>query len=276
MFIQFDMVSASLASLPRLIDLKINLSTQNEALAILNNLQNLEFLNGKSTKDDEVHIVDIEEKEIENISIDKEELEKFNRIFQKISEKLKTISKENDKKFQDSYQTLLKTEIEKINKCIENTVPNYIYASEILASKIKIGNYFIDKFIEYLEKKDPESAGIVKDIFLNNSQSSENLQGIIEKLYPKITEKTTNLKNQLDVAMREANSVDNAILNLEEKVKQTIREKDFLVKQHQDERQLLLDKIQRLEEENKVMTDKILKKTKDLVNDSMVQNTLQK
>ena len=51
-------------------------------MAILNSLQNLEFLNGKSTKDDEVHIVDIEEKEIENISIDKEELEKFNvKIF---------------------------------------------------------------------------------------------------------------------------------------------------------------------------------------------------
>lgn len=233
-------------------------------------------MNGKSTKDDEVHIVDIEEKEIENISIDKEELEKFNKIFQKISEKLKGISKESDKKFQDNYQILLKTEIEKINKCIENAVPNYIYASEILASKIKIGNYFLDKFIEYLDKKDADSSSIIRDVFNNNAQSSDYLQGIIEKLYPKITEKTTNLKNQLDVAMREANSVDTAIINLEDKVKQTIREKDFLVKQHQDERQLLLEKIQRLEDENKLMTDKILKKTKDLVNDSMMQNSMKK
>lgn len=76
--------------------------------------------------------------------------------------------------------------------------------------------------------------------------------------------------------MREANSVDSAILNLENKVKQTIREKDFLVKQHQDERQLLLEKIQRIEEENKLMTDKIIKKTKDLINDSMIQNTMKK
>ena len=189
---------------------------------------------------------------------------------------MKNISKDNDKKFQDNYQIILKTEIEKINKCIENAVPNYIYASEILASKIKIGNYFIEKFLEYLDKKDPESSSIIKDIFSNNSQSSEHLQGIIEKLYPKITEKTTNLKSQLDVAMREANSVDSAILNLEEKVKQTIREKDFLVKQHQDERQLLLEKLQRLDEENKLMTDKILKKTKDLVNESMAQNSLKK
>ena len=95
-------------------------------------------------------------------------------------------------------------------------------------------------------------------------------------MYPKITEKTNNLKNQLDVAMRETNSVDNAILNLEDKIKQSSREKDFLVKQHHDERQILLEKIQRLEEENKMMTDKILKKTKDLVNESMMQNTLKK
>ena len=68
-------------SLPKLIDLKINLSTQNEALAILNSLPNLEFLNGKSTKDEEGHLVDVDEKEIEFISFDKEELEKFNVIF---------------------------------------------------------------------------------------------------------------------------------------------------------------------------------------------------
>jgi predicted methyltransferase len=40
----------------------------------------LEFLNGKSTKEDEVHIVDIDEKDIEHITIDKDELEKFNVI----------------------------------------------------------------------------------------------------------------------------------------------------------------------------------------------------
>ncbi len=139
--------------------------------------------------------MDIEEKEIENISIDKEELEKFNKIFQKISEKLKGISKESDKKFQDNYQILLKTEIEKINKCIENAVPNYIYASEILASKIKIGNYFLEKFIEYLDKKDLESSNIIRDVFNNNAQSSEYLQGTIEKLYPKITEKRLQPKD---------------------------------------------------------------------------------
>lgn len=53
-------------------------------MAILNNLPNLEYLNGKSTKDDESHLIDLEEREIENISFDKEELEKFN-VFSSIT-----------------------------------------------------------------------------------------------------------------------------------------------------------------------------------------------
>lgn len=244
-------------------------------MAILNNLPNLEFLNGKSTKDDEIHIVDIEEKEIENIAIDKDELEKYSKIFQKISEKLKTIGIQTEQ-FKENYENLLKTEIEKINGCIEGSVPNYMYASQILGSKLNFGNFFIQNFLNFLTKKDQESAAIIKEIFVNNLQSSELLQSIIDKLYPKIQDKTSMLKQQLDVAVKDATTVDNAIHSLEEKVKQTIREKDFLVKQHQDERQLLLEKIQRLEEENRVMTDKILKRTKDMVNDSMVQNTLQK
>jgi hypothetical protein len=48
---------------------------------VLNSLPNLELLNGKTTKDDDGHLVDVEEKEIENIALDKNELEKFNVNF---------------------------------------------------------------------------------------------------------------------------------------------------------------------------------------------------
>ena len=47
-------------------DLKINLSDQKEAIMILNSIPYLQFLNGKSTKDDS-HVIDIEDKEIESI-----------------------------------------------------------------------------------------------------------------------------------------------------------------------------------------------------------------
>jgi TolA-binding protein len=149
-------------------------------------------------------------------------------------------------------------------------MPNYIYASEILASKLKIGYYFIERFLEYVEKKDPDSANIVREITKNNNDSSDNLLMIIEKLYPRLTEKTTALKNELDNALNKAQSIDTTINAMEDKLRQAQREKEFLIKQHQDEKQILLEKIHKLEEENKMMTERILKKTKDMVNESFV------
>ena len=151
-----------MSSLPSLIDLKINLSTQNEALLVLNQIPNLLYLNGKSTRD-ETHIVDIEDKDIESISLNNE-IANFNDIFTKISDRLKSINKESNKEFFDSFQELLKTEIVNINKSVDNTVPNYIYATNVLSSKIKIFKYFKTKYIEIIETKDPDSAKVMREI----------------------------------------------------------------------------------------------------------------
>jgi hypothetical protein len=40
----------------------------------------LQILNGKSTSEEDAPIVDLDEKEIENFNMDKEELEKYNVI----------------------------------------------------------------------------------------------------------------------------------------------------------------------------------------------------
>ena len=61
---------------------------------ILNNIPNLQLLNGKSTKDDS-HVIDIEDKEIESISLN-DEITNFNTIFSKISEKINLIQKEKN------------------------------------------------------------------------------------------------------------------------------------------------------------------------------------
>ena len=272
---------SSLETLPRLIDLKINLSTQNEALFVLNSLTNLENLNGKTTKDDDGHFIDIDEKEIECISLDKEELEKLNvikfnskKIFSKIAEKSKLVNKDNEKKLQENYQLLLKTEIEKINKCIEHTVPNYVYASEIISSKIKISNFFFEKFLEYVEKKDTETSSIFKDILGNLSQSNSSIFDVIDKLFPKIAEKTSSLKNQLENSFKENKNLENTINNLEEKLKVSIREKESQNKRFQEEKQSLQEKIIKLQEENNEITKKVLRKTKDMVNESMMNKKL--
>ena len=190
----------------------------------MNCLSNLEFLNGKSTKDDEGNIIDVDEKEIENISFDKDELEKFNvfnklikKLFQKISDKIRTTNKDQEKKIQDQYQVMLKKEIEKINKCIEHAVPNYVYASEIISSKIKISKFFTEKFLEYSEKKDPECTSIFREIFNTISISNSSIFSLLERLYPKITEKTNNLKNQLETALKEASGIDSSIQTLKSK-----------------------------------------------------------
>jgi hypothetical protein len=70
-----------LSTLPKLLDLRISLSNQDEAIAILSYLPNIEHLNGKSTRYDTTPAnVDIDENEIDNLSLNNE-IENFNVSF---------------------------------------------------------------------------------------------------------------------------------------------------------------------------------------------------
>jgi hypothetical protein len=60
-----------------LVDLKINIADQDQAIVVLSNLPNLEMLNGKSTRNEEPEKVDIEEKDAELYSLN-EEIGNFN------------------------------------------------------------------------------------------------------------------------------------------------------------------------------------------------------
>jgi hypothetical protein len=60
-------------------DLKINISDQNEAIAILTNLPKLQYLNGKSTKEEGTGL-DIEDRDIDQFSLNNE-IENFNVKF---------------------------------------------------------------------------------------------------------------------------------------------------------------------------------------------------
>ena len=76
---------------------------------ILDNLPYLNFLNGKSTKE-ENYTVDIEDKEIESISLN-DEITNFNLIFSKISEKLNMVNRDKNQSYLEEFQTILKKEI---------------------------------------------------------------------------------------------------------------------------------------------------------------------
>ena len=92
-----------------------------------------------------------------------------------VVKKFKNLNKDLNKKFFDEFQDLLKLEIENINTAVDNTVPNYIYATHVLSSKIKIFKFFSNKLFEYQEIKENNSSKLPRELLDNIIRSSEHL-----------------------------------------------------------------------------------------------------
>ena len=82
-FNNFEVLVESLTIFNNLTDLKIDLINQNQVLLILNQIPTLILLNGKSTKDT-ISIIDIEQKDIEDLSLENE-FPLFKEIVNKIN-----------------------------------------------------------------------------------------------------------------------------------------------------------------------------------------------
>ena len=141
-------------------------------MLILDNLPYLNYLNGKTTKE-ENYSVDIEDNEIESISLN-DDIANFNFIFSKICEKVNSNSNDAEKNqiYLDEFQNLLKREINKINQAVDSAVPNYIYATNVISSKILILKYFQNKYLEYMESSEKEKE---KDCILMIKELGENI-----------------------------------------------------------------------------------------------------
>ena len=267
-FENLEPVIQSLSTLPQLIDLKINLSSQQEASLILENLPNLQYLNGKTTKD-ENHYVDIEDQDVEEISLTLE-VNKFNEVHKKISELLKNLNNEAKKRFHDDFFLILKEEIANINFAVENTIPNYIYATKVLSSKIKIYKYFYDTLTStgIPISNDSYSFALLKDLNEKIKYNSDLMADIMFKLHPKINERTESLRRQLEEAMKGAQIVDEEIKNFEEKIELSNKERNFVIQQSQEEKNELLEKIKALEKENKLLTERMIIHSKMLIEDN--------
>ena len=263
-FVNFEQVVSSLTTLPSLVDLKVNLIDESQVKLILSQLPNLQFLNGKSTKDDTAQpssIVDLNDEEIKNISL-QNEIQSFNEVYKKVSEKLKQSNMKDNLK--DGFQNLIKSEINKINSNYE-TVPNYIYATNVIESQLSLYSFFNEKFLTYLDSKD-DSGKLGRMINENITKSYLLLIKIIYKLYPKINEKTQTMKMQIEEAMKAAQNDD---MVYDDKVKQVIKEKDLLLMQCQEEINMLNTKIAKLENENKIMTEKFINSAKSIINNNI-------
>lgn len=65
---------------------------------------------------------------------------------------------------------------------------------------------------------------------------------------------------------------DAKISELENRLTNSMQERDFLISHHEEENKLFQEKIALLESENRIMTEKIIKKAKDLTNNESIDN----
>ena len=243
-FTDFNKLVDALTTLPSLINLNISLNEQEQVKLIFEKLPNLEILNEKKIKEElnqmeqneneneneneeennneinlnmnrnnieenneneNMNLIDINDEEIKNISL-QDEIPNFNDIYKKISEKFKSIQKNND--FKDEFQALIKNEINKINSNFDNNTPNYIYSSNVVESQLSIYSFFTQKFLEFLDtQNEKDISDLIKDIHNNIAKSYTILLKIIYKLYPILNEKIQMLKIQLNEAIKHNNNV---------------------------------------------------------------------
>ena len=245
-FQNFEKLIEDLSKLNNLTDLKIDLDDQNQVLLTLSKIPKLILLNGKSTKSS-FSIVDIDVKDIEDISL-QSDLDEYNEIVNKLNQKDETHL------YINKFQKKLNEEGEKIKNCLNKNVPNYIYANTTLKSQIELQKYLAEKYLNYL---DEENNIIGNFIFKIIFKTSDRLVELINLLYPKIEEKTENLRNELEEAWKAASEIS----DYETKYKNIKNTKIIL----ESNIELLQKKNNKLEKENKLLTQKINKKVKDLI-----------
>ena len=246
----------------------IDIKTEEESSLVLTSLSNLIKLNGKSTKldteennndyysgensnnndENNLIILDLIEPEITNISLDNEK-PLFTQIYSIVSEKLKNINKDQSELFLHDFEILLKSEIQKINNCVEINSPNYIYATKVLDSELKILNFFHENYLKYLKINNEEIYNVIQIISSHTNEISNKIVDIINRLYPKIDE-LSNKFNQI-------------FFNQEN---QYMKDKELIMKNLEEENNLLREKLENLESENKLMIEKLFNSAQSLVN----------
>ena len=256
-FIDFESLSEDLSNFPNLTDLKIDLIDENQVLMILSQIPKLIFLNGKSTKE-AVTIVDLDEKDIQDISL-QNEVETFNEIMNKLNEKEEHINANNNENdssvflFSNEFQNKLYEEAEKIKNTLNNNLPNYIYANYVIQSQLELKKMLSQKFLSYLNEEDKNIGNLIFDSVF---KSGERLVELVNNLFPKIEEKTDNLRNQLEEAWKIADD----ITDFEGKYKEAKKEKDILASNFE----IVKIKMKKLEEENNTITQKLLQIPKEI------------
>ena len=192
-------------------------------------------------------LLDLYDEDTLNISLE-EEKPLFTKLYSSIMEKISSVKPESEQNndFLINFENLFKNQIEIINSCVKNNEPNFIYATNVLVAKIKIFNFFNNKYLEeFLSKSDLESTNIL-------SLLSENLIKGINKMI-EIIKKLGQKGNELNILIE----------NLQNKLNQN----ELYIKQLNDKNKLLNERCIKLKEENDLITQK-------LINNSFFNNNI--
>ena len=203
----------------------------------------------KSNNDNEINNndqnnlnLDLYDDETLNISLE-EEKPLFTKLYSNVNEKISSVRKEEENEneenseFLTEFENLFKKQIDIINLCVKNNEPNFIYATNVLVAKIKIFNFFNNKYLEqYLNQSDMQSTKILS---LINENLSNAINKTIDIIY-KLGEKANKINNEI-IELKSRNNLN-----------------DTYIKQLEEENNLLNEKCNKLKEENEFITNKLI------------------
>ena len=195
----YELIGRSLSTLPKLSELKLDLTTQEHAYLILSQLPNLLFLNGKSTSDDELdekNQIDLNDTETDKSSL-KSEIPNFNSVTNKITQILTQRNEKTDE-FYTEFQSILQKQINLINN-LDNQIPNYVYATYIQQAKIEIYTYLQNKILNMINTKvDYLLINLLNEVNQYIKKIFGGTVNIIQSIFNKFEDTEKNYKNEIN------------------------------------------------------------------------------
>ena len=241
----YQSVGRSLSTIPKLTELKLDLTTQEHAYLILSQLPNLLFLNGKSTSDDDEeedkNQMDLNVPESDKSSL-KSEIPNFNSVTNRITQ---ILNQRNEKKddFYSEFQGILEKQINLINN-LDNKLPNYIYTTYIQQAKIEIYSYLQNKILNMINTKvDYLLINLLNEVNQYIKKIFGNTVNIIQNMFNKFEETTKSYKkeiNQKDIKLEELNKQLQILkekINSNKELKEKEKEKEKVKKNINDNKE---------------------------------------
>ena len=217
----YQLIGKSLSTLPKLVELKLDLTTQENAYLILSQLPNLLFLNGKSTSDDDEddnkNQVDLNDTETDKSSL-KSEIPNFNSVTNRITQIL-IQRKEKTEEFYTEFQGILEKQINLMNN-LDNKLPNYVYVAYVQQAKVEIYSYLQNKILNMINTKvDYLLINLLNEVNQYIKKIFGGTVNIITSIFNKFEETEKNYKNEINQKDIRIDELNKQVQILNEKIK---------------------------------------------------------